>query len=247
VKTSGEVAAWQAFVEAAVTRYGPGGSYWSGAYETDHPGATPHPVRTWQVWNEPNIPGAFWPKPNVDLYGKLVRVTADAIRTVDPGARIALAGVPGRVNYHGLSYLKHLYERVPGVRRFFDIVAFHPYAQGIHGVVNQLTRVRRLMREHHDGSIPLWVSEIGWGSKKRDPSQYNFGRTGQARMLTELFSTLSRDRRRLGLNRVTWFDWRDSLRNVNAPCPWCDHAGLIDKRNHRKPAWDAYRRFVGSS
>ncbi len=100
------------------------------------------------------------------------------------------------------------------------------------------------MREHGDGGTPLWVSEIGWGSRKRHPSQYNFGRHGQARMVTNLFSALSRERHRLHLSSVTWFDWRDSLRNVNAPCPWCDHAGLIDKRNHRKPAWDAYRRFV---
>ncbi len=244
VKTSGEIALWRAFVRAAVKRYGPGGGYWSGAYEDDHEGATPRPVRTWQVWNEPNIPGAFWPKPNVELYGKLVRITADAIRQIDPSARIALAGVPGRVNYHGISYLKNLYERVPGIKGFFDVMAFHPYAKGIDGVVNQLERVRRTMRRHGDGDTPLWVSEIGWGSRKRDPSQYNFGRHGQARMLRSLFSALSRDRHRLHLSSVTWFDWRDSLRNVNAPCPWCDHAGLIDKRNHRKPAWDAYRRFV---
>ena len=120
----------------------------------------------------------------VEHYGKLVRVTADAIRQVDPGARIALAGVPGRVNHHGISYLKNLYERVPHIRSFFDVVAFHPYAQGVHGVVNQLRRVRRTMREHGDGGTPLWVSEIGWGSRKRDPSQYNFGRHGQAGMLT---------------------------------------------------------------
>ncbi len=86
VKASAEVAHWQAFVGAAVHRYGPNGSYWSGAYEDDHAGATPRPIRTWQVWNEPNIPGAFWPKPNVELYGKLVRVTADAIRKADPAA-----------------------------------------------------------------------------------------------------------------------------------------------------------------
>jgi hypothetical protein len=246
VKTDGEISRWQAFVEGAVARYGPGGTYWSSAYKVIHPGATPHPIRTWQVWNEPNIPGAFWPKPNVELYGKLVRITADAVHAVDPAARIALAGVPGRVNYHGVTYLKNLYRRNPDIRRYFDVVAFHPYAQGIGGVVNQLERVRRTMREEGDGAKPLWVSEIGWGSKRYDPSQYNFGRPGQAKMLTALFTALSRDRQRLHLSRVTWFDWRDSLKNVSAPCPWCDHAGLIDKRDHRKPAWDAYRRFVGS-
>jgi hypothetical protein len=245
VKTKGEIDAWNRFVSAAVKRYGPGGAYWSGDYQDVHPGATPHPIHVWQVWNEPNIPGAFWPEPDIQQYGKLVKITAETVRGLDPTAKIALAGVPGRVDYHGVPYLAHLYGRVPHIKQYFDILAFHPYAQGIGGVVNQLARARRTMREHHDGGSRLWVSEIGWGSKKHRPTEYNFGRHGQARMLTRLFAALTKARHRLHLSTVSWFDWRDSKKNVNAPCPWCDRAGLIDKRNHRKPAWDAYRRFVG--
>jgi hypothetical protein len=244
VKSPAEIAAWTTFVKAAVSRYGPHGAYWNGPYRQVHPGATPEPVQTWQAWNEPNLPGAFWPEPNVQQYGKLVRITSDAVRSVDPGARVALAGVPGRVSFHGVSYLKLLYQEVPHIKRYFDIAAFHPYASGVKGVVKQLVRVRRTMRRAGDDHTPLWVSEIGWGSAKRNPNEYNYGRLGQAKMLTELFAALSRERRRLHLGLVTWFDWRDSKTNVNAPCPWCDRAGLIDKHNRRKPSWDAYRRFV---
>lgn len=245
VKTQTEINAWKGFVSAAVKRYGAGGSYWSDEYQDAHRGAVPRPIHVWQVWNEPNIPGAFWPEPDVELYGKLVRITAETVRAADPSARIALAGVPGRVQYHGVPYLKHLYEQVPHIKQYFDLLAFHPYAKGINGVVNQLARTRRTMVAHHDGATRLWVSEIGWGSRKHDPSQYNYGRRGQASMLRHLLSRLTKARHRLHLGTVTWFDWRDSKKNVNAPCPWCDFAGLIDKRGHRKPAWDAYRRFVG--
>ena len=41
--------AWRAFVKAAVRRYGPHGQFW-----TQHPELPNDPIRTWQVWNEPN-------------------------------------------------------------------------------------------------------------------------------------------------------------------------------------------------
>jgi hypothetical protein len=244
VKTSSEIDNWQQFVTAAVERYGPGGSYWSGDYLVAHPGATPMPIHNWQVWNEPNIPGSFWPRPNVAKYGKLVRITAAAIRGADPTARIALAGVPGRVDYHGVPFLNRLFALGNGIKRDFDIVAFHPYANRVHGALTQLFRLRRAMNHHGLGDDPIWVSEIGWGSAKRAPNQFNWGMAGQAKMLHSLFTDLSGHRASLGLNLVSWFDWRDPKKNVSAPCPWCDHSGLIDKRNHRKPAWSAYREFV---
>ena len=247
VKSSTEVYEWRQFVKAAVQRYGHGGSYWSSDYLVAHPGARPMPVNTWQVWNEPNIPGAFWPKPNVSEYAKLVRISAGAIRGADPEARVALAGVPGRVDYHGIPYLNRLYATGHGIRRDFDIVAFHPYAKTVDGALSQLFRLRHAMRHHGVGSDPIWVSEIGWGSAKRAPNQFNRGSRGQAKMLRSLFAQLTAHRATLGLNLVTWFDWRDPKTDVSAPCPWCDHSGLIDKRNHRKPAWNAYRKFVTGS
>jgi hypothetical protein len=113
--------------------------------------------------------------------------------------------------------------------------------------MSQLFRLRHAMRHHGVGSDPIWVSEIGWGSAKRAPNQFNWGSRGQAKMLRSLFTRLRAHRATLGLNLVTWFDWRDPKTDVSAPCPWCDHSGLINKRNHRKPAWNAYRKFVTGS
>jgi hypothetical protein len=235
-------AGWKRFLAAAAARYGPGGSYWADGYESTHPGARPMPIRTWQVWNEPNIAGAFWPRPRPRLYARLVRASAIAIRSVDPGARIALAGVPGRVDYRGVRFIDRVY-RLPHIRRYFDLVGFHPYAATIAGAIDQLLHLRRALRREGDPRVPLFVSEIGWGSGKRDRRHFNEGPRGQARMLQRLFSVLGRDRRRLRIWRVSWFDWRDP--RLNDPnCEWCGRSGLVDWRGRPKPAWRAYRGFV---
>jgi hypothetical protein len=55
VDSAAAIQAWQSFLKALVGRYGPNGSYWSNAYRQQYPGATPMPVHSWQVWNEPNL------------------------------------------------------------------------------------------------------------------------------------------------------------------------------------------------
>jgi hypothetical protein len=233
--------AWSRFVRAAARRYGPHGAYWSRVYPSVHPGARPLPVGIWQIWNEPNIDRAFWPSASVSRYGALVKLSARSIHAVDPTAEIALAGVPGHVEYHGKTFLNQLYARVPGIKRYFDIVAFHPYARTVNGVLLELHHLRRMLR-HRDPRVRLWISEIGWGSARPDRF-LNMGRVGQARKLRKLFSTLEREHARLPVWRVSWFDWRDPQAK-NPACEWCTRSGLIDWRGHKKPAWDAYRSFV---
>ena len=172
-----------------------------------------------------------------------MKVSARAIRAVDPRAQIALAGVPGRVDYRGVRFIDRLYRRVPQIQRYFDLVAFHPYAPTVTGAIDQLLHLRRALRRDHHGKVRLWVSEIGWGSGKRDTRHFNEGPRGQARMLRGLFGALGERRRRLRLWRVSWFDWRDPRAN-DPDCQWCARSGLIDWGDRRKPAWDAYRSFV---
>jgi hypothetical protein len=236
-------AGWKRFLSAAVQRYGPGGSFWTVGYQLAHPGATPQPIRTWQIWNEPNIPYAFWPAVNVKRYGKLLMVSTRAIRAVDPGARIATAGVPGRVKFRGLRFVKDLYKRFPGIGRFFSYVAFHPYAPTVAGSIQQLQRLRSVLRRHNDPAVPLWVSEIGWSSGRPSKSQLDKGPRGQARLLEAFFRALERDRARLHLRRVSWFDWKDPKHNF-PDCTWCARAGLIDWQHQGKPAWNAFQSFT---
>ena len=45
------------YLAALVERYGPDGTFW-----TEHPEMPKHPLREWQIWNEPHLP-AYWDAP----------------------------------------------------------------------------------------------------------------------------------------------------------------------------------------
>ncbi len=89
-------AAWTAFLEAAVRRYGPGGEFWKAqtkgvAYT---PESKPQPIREWQVWNEPNFFYFAYPV-SPSRYAKLVTISSKAIKTARSGAKVILAGLFG--------------------------------------------------------------------------------------------------------------------------------------------------------
>jgi len=233
--------AWQDFVTRAVERYGRGGSFWSHEYTAAYPGAAPLPVQIWQVWNEPNIPGQFDGGPDPTRYAELLRISSDAIRAADPKAVVALAGLPGNVNFSGWSFLDRLYQ-MPGLKRDFDLVAVHPYAPNLPDLRAEMRQFRDVMLDHHDRHTGIWVSEIGWGSAAPD-GNLNKGLKGQASYVTRAFHLFVSHRRQWGVVRLSWFSWRDPP-SAKGLCGWCAVAGLFDSSGHAKPAFKAYRLAV---
>src|SRR5919204_586015 len=81
-------------VLAALLALGPAGSYWS-----EHPLLPSHPIRYWQIWNEPDRPYR-WYAPKGSAYawpGGYVSLVAEARRAprgLDPGGKIGAAGPP---------------------------------------------------------------------------------------------------------------------------------------------------------
>ena len=120
---------------AAVARYGPNGSFW-----TENPGVPKRPIRTWQIWNEPNFK-YFVAKPNPAEYGKLVKLSYTALKAADPGAKMILAGLfarPQRRPQRQPANTKastgtpptssnRCTRRRPGIKTRFNGVALHPY------------------------------------------------------------------------------------------------------------------------
>lgn len=229
---------WATFLGDAVRRYRPGGVFWRGPYQHQHPGAAPKPVRVWQVWNEPNIAVSFQPEPDVAKYADLLEISHQAIAGADRRAQIAIGGLPCRVDFGCVDYLRRLYA-IRGVKRNFDIVDIHPYGPTVPFMIHQLRKVERVARAHGDGAVKLWVGEFGWGSAPPD-THYNAGPAGQARLLRRSFSTFRRLPPSLPIWRVSWFDWRDPHGPVEN-CNWCAHAGLFDAHRRPKPAWDAFK------
>jgi hypothetical protein len=159
------------FLRALVFRYGPSGSFWQ-----ENPGLPKVPIRDWQVWNEPVGPD-FWdeerpfrPPPSPaypGLYVKLLRASHDAIKAVDPGARVILAGIFGK----GWSTLRSLYNYDHRARRYFDAVALHPFTAKPENVKLILTKVRKVMNRHGDRRKPMLVTELTWPSAAGGPTR----------------------------------------------------------------------------
>jgi hypothetical protein len=115
-------AAFGRYAAALVERYGPTGSFW--AAHRDIPKLA---VRSWQVWNEPNI-RAFWATgPDPGAYAQLLQAASKAIRKADPAAEVVTAGLPSsHMGIPASEFLDGIY--AAGGRGAFDTVAVHSYA-----------------------------------------------------------------------------------------------------------------------
>jgi hypothetical protein len=228
--------AWRDFLTAAAKRYGPGGDFWEGRSGVA-------PVRDWQIWNEPNYPLYWQPRPNARAYAKLLDLSAKTIGAVDDRARIVLGGVAAvRNGPLPWVFLRDLY-RVKGVERDFDAVALHPFSPNMTGVQYQLAQMRRVMDRARDRKTRIEVTEIGWGSDGPRESPLVKGEAGQARSLREAFELLTKKRRRYGIGSVQWLSWQDSA-NSEPGCGFCQYTGLFTLEREAKPSWAEYQRFA---
>ncbi len=226
--------AYANFAGALVRRYGPSGSFWA-----EHPELVAQPIRYWQIWNEPSFRSFWSDQPFADDYVELLRDARDAIKAVDPGARIVLAGLPNK----SWTALGKIYSA--GGRKLFDVAAFHPFTAKVDGVKEILERDRKVMAKHGDKRKPLWVTELSWTSA-RGKTSVTFGNeqteSGQAKKLGDAYRMLAQQRRRLHVGRVYWYTWLTRDQQGDYPFDW---AGLLNIRSggvKAKPALKAFRR-----
>jgi hypothetical protein len=238
---------WRTFLAAAVRRYGPDGTFWD-----LHPALPYAPIRTWQIWNEPNSPGFFQPRPNPARYAGLLRAASDAIHSLDPTAEILIGGLFGYPlngrdgGMRATEYLRELYA-IPDIEAAFDGVAVHPYASRIEGVEGQMRRINQIITQAGDDQARIWVTEIGWGSAG-GPEPLNRGREGQAKRLRQAFEFFLEKRKAMRISAVLWYAFQDVSRR-DAICKWCARSGLFpqDTLERPKPSWRAFTAFTGGS
>ena len=118
------------------------------------------PLRTWQIWNEPELPyqwdvdrgapGAY-PRGYVDL----LRAARSAMKGADSRSRVVLAGLTN----DSWNELRPLYRS--RVRGLFDVAAIQTYTGKPENVVRVLARVRAVMRRAKDSRKPVWITETG--------------------------------------------------------------------------------------
>jgi hypothetical protein len=229
---------WLRFLRGAALRYGPTGRFWR-----ENPALPERPVRQWEIWNEENIV-TFSRRPDPARFARLIEVSGRLLHRLDPGSTVILGGLFGRPlqippNVASAEFLGGVYRR-PGIERWFDGVALHPYVAAATALRGQSEALRRVMRRNGDARTPLYVTELGWGSDGFE-SRWERGPRGQARELDRAFAMLTANRLRWRIGGVWWFSWTDEARS----CQFCDSAGLLTVRREAKPAWYRFNAWTG--
>ncbi|HWM54459.1 MAG TPA: hypothetical protein VNO20_03630 [Solirubrobacterales bacterium] len=238
---------WQAFLTAAVERYGPGGQFWAEHGPASGDFVPPRPVRRWQVWNEPNF--FYFATPvSPGRYARLLKLSHQAIVRTDPRAEVILGGLFGNPKERppramdATDFLDRLYA-VRGIKQSFDGVALHPYAASAAELRRLTEALRGVTVRNRDRRAGLYLTEVGWGSQ-RNPRRVAFevGLREQARELRSAYGYLIGNRARLNLKQVHWFSWKDR----RGACNFCDSVGLFrgGARFKPKPAWHAFVRIA---
>jgi hypothetical protein len=144
--------AYAAYAAALAQRYGPGGAFWSA-----HPALHPEPTDTYEIWNEPDNP-AFWsPRPDASAYAELYAGARQAIAAVQPTARVIVGGLT-----HPRGFLTAMVAVDPGLRAEIGGVAIHPYGRTPRRVLGSVRGARRALAALGLSSAPLYVTELGW-------------------------------------------------------------------------------------
>lgn len=244
--TDADLELWRQYVERLVARFGPSGSFWA---ETS--GVQFNPITDWQVWNEPNL-SMFWTDgdPNPKEYAAFLDFTGKAIRSVDPGARIVLAGMPQREDAPKAmaDFLEKLYG-VKGFRRDFDVLAVHPFVPVTEkGALEEaVLTVREVAADNRDEQKIIYLTELGAASAG-PATPFTTTEKGQRKAVKRLFTEVEGIAKKNRIRKAYWHKWRDSD-NVPPDRPennrWQTYTGLFRKDGGQKSAWNAFAALAG--
>jgi hypothetical protein len=132
----------------------------------------PQGAHAWEIWNEPNIPMFWQPKPDVPAYTSMLKQAYAAIKSVDPAATVISAGLaPAGDSGDGRyvsprTFISRMYDN--GVKGSFDALGMHPYAYpyGITAVgdwnqYQSMPATYQLLVDRGDGDKKIWATEYG--------------------------------------------------------------------------------------
>jgi hypothetical protein len=194
-------------------------------------------VDAYEIWNEPNLPGSWSPRPDPAAYLSLLTAAYRAIHDIDPDAVVVSGGTGGgRTGVDSLTWYEDLYET--GLREVTDGIAVHPYPDA--PVVNSgelvaARKVRTLMNANGDTAKPLWGTETG-APTGGDPS---ISESAQAKLLTAIHDEWASIRNVGPLLYYTLNDFGGDDREA--------HFGLLRADGSPKPGYAALQRWTGAT
>ena len=160
-------------------------------------------VEAWEIWNEPNI--GFWkPEPNARDYTLLLKAVYPEIKRADPNARVVGGSFAGT----DPKFLREMCRC--GAADYMDVLSVHPYRYGNNPEIKFAERIeelRDILAQFGKREMPIWITEIGWGSSGKGRSQADQANYFIRSYLTSLAS---------GVEVYMWFNFIDDPR-YNSP------------------------------
>jgi hypothetical protein len=202
-------------------------------------------VSDWELWNEPNIPMFWAPRPSAGAYAALIRETYSRMKATDPSAYV-VAGATSPASSDGtaideVEFLSAVYGSGGGAN--FDGWSHHPYTvdpslahadNAWRQMVGTTPSIRSVMVAHGDGAKRLWGTEFG---PPTGGVPYAVSEAGQAAQVKEAY-TLWRSYSWGGPLFV--YTQRDKTR-YGASGGSFNYYGMLRFDFSPKPAWSAYR------
>jgi hypothetical protein len=221
--------AYAQFAAAFAGRYGPDGTFWP--LHRDLPYL---PVRTYEIWNEPN--GTFWtPHPDPAAYADLFVRAADAIHGYDQGATVMIGGLVD----DGGAFLRSVFALRPDVAGRAAAVAYHPYAPTVDGVMHSLDGLQAALAQVGQPALPVYVNEVGW--QTAGGTQLVMSDAARASNMTELVSRIAAARQS---GRIAGFLPYTFWTREQDPADGEDWYGLWHADGTATLAGDAYARAI---
>jgi hypothetical protein len=220
-----------AYLTALIGRYGPKGSFWR-----ENPSIPKMPIRSWQIWNEPNL-AYYWRQPFAATYVSMLKVAHAAVKKGDPGAQVVL----GALTNTAWKSLGQVYKQ--GARNLFDVVSVNGFTKIPANVMLFMRFVRHAMSRFGDGAKPLIATEVSWPSAKgKTKAKYDFITTeaGQARNIAKLFPLIGQDRLALHLAGFYWYTWMGQEDPNSGPFNFSGLLGFHNGDVTVKPALRAF-------
>ena len=200
-------------------------------------------VDVWQIWNEPNIPGFWYPQADPQGYAKLLASSVAALRAAVPAKDIAMAGMAYYSQMHGRDGLMLEAMGKLGAYGLDVIAAYHPYTalpegaeDGSHDLLKHVPFMHSWLRAA--GGKQIWATEWGWSSYDGpQEEQAIIGEEAQADYtLRRLALMAALDYDRIFLFTLADLDARAGVRDRRY--------GLLRENGEPKPVYKALANFL---
>lgn len=195
----------------------------------------------WEIWNEPDVDESeHFLEPEV--FARMTREAAAAIRAADPQARI----VSGGISWIDFDYAREVFEAwdrdgAPAI----DAFAVHPYRDsGPESAFEDIAALSLSMTAHQH-RWPIWSSEWGYSSADMPEGGARNGHRPAARRAQAVLAARQALTLWLaGVETGIWYELTDE--GDDARDDW-DNFGLIDTEGAAKPALRALQTFAAQT